>query len=233
VSPPDEQTRPAGDLGAWVRAMHAALRGDRDAEVRCGGCTACCQASQFVAIEPDETDSLAHIPRELLFPAPRRPRGHVLLGYDERGRCPMLGDGGCTIYAHRPRACRTYDCRIFPATGVEPDPASPVSGPARSWRFDPAGPESPAGSAAAQQALRAAAAFLVEHPEALPGPGGAPNPTAHAVLAVEAHEAFLQRDPGANGAALHRPTVEEVRVTLGSSRRRAARRLRRVDVEST
>ena len=27
--------------------------------------------------DPDETDTLAHIPRELLFPAPRMPRGHV------------------------------------------------------------------------------------------------------------------------------------------------------------
>ena len=27
----------------------------------------------------------------------------------------MLAEDGCSIYAHRPRACRTYDCRVFPA----------------------------------------------------------------------------------------------------------------------
>ena len=58
----------------------------------CGTCTACCTSSQFVHIGPDEVDTLAHIPAELLFPAPRMPKGHVLLGYDERGHCPMLID---------------------------------------------------------------------------------------------------------------------------------------------
>ena len=85
----------------------------------CNGCTACCTSSQFVHIGPDETDTLAHIPAELLFPAPLRPRGHVLMGYDERGHCPMLIDNRCSIYEHRPQTCRTYDCRVFPAAGVE------------------------------------------------------------------------------------------------------------------
>ena len=35
------------------------------------------------------------------------------MGYDERGHCPMLVDGDCSIYEHRPRTCRTYDCRVF------------------------------------------------------------------------------------------------------------------------
>jgi len=43
------------------------------------------------------------------------------MGYDERGHCPMLVDDRCSIYEHRPRACRTYDCRVFAATGIEPD----------------------------------------------------------------------------------------------------------------
>lgn len=60
--------------------MQAALRGEGEADVPCGSCTACCTASQFVHIEPDEADALAHIPRQLLFPAPRLPRGHVLMG---------------------------------------------------------------------------------------------------------------------------------------------------------
>src|SRR6476659_6305705 len=85
----DEHELPAGDFSAWVDEMQGALRGARDADVPCAGCTACCTASQFIHIEPDEADTLAHIPADLLFPAPRMPRGNVLLGYDERGRCPM------------------------------------------------------------------------------------------------------------------------------------------------
>src|SRR6476659_10784222 len=69
----------AGDFSTWLSGMQAALRGDEDADVPCGTCTACCTSSQFVHIEPDEADALAHIPAALLFPAPRLPKGHVLL----------------------------------------------------------------------------------------------------------------------------------------------------------
>ena len=92
----------AGDFSQWLTQMAAALRGERGSEVPCGDCTACCTASQFVHIAPNETDTLSHIPKELLFAAPRLPRGHKLLGYDDRGYCPMLIDGACSIYAHRP-----------------------------------------------------------------------------------------------------------------------------------
>ena len=115
------QPLPAGDFATWLREMQQALRGERSADVPCGDCTACCTASQFVHIGPDEADTIARIPAALLFPAPRMPRGHLLLGYDERGHCPMLVDGACSIYEHRPRTCRTYDCRIFAATGISPD----------------------------------------------------------------------------------------------------------------
>jgi hypothetical protein len=128
----------AGDFAAWLSAMQAALRGDADAAVPCGGCTACCTSSQFVPIGPDEIDTLAHIPKKLLFPAPRL-EGHYLLGYDERGHCPMLVDGHCSIYEHRPRTCRVYDCRIFAATGLDigADDATkdPIAERAGQWQF--------------------------------------------------------------------------------------------------
>jgi len=57
-------------LTEWLGAMRAALRGERTAMFPCDGCTACCTSSQFVHIGPEETDTLAHIPRELVFPAP-------------------------------------------------------------------------------------------------------------------------------------------------------------------
>jgi Fe-S-cluster containining protein len=129
-------TMSAFAFGEWLAALGPALRGDADSDVPCGTCIACCSSSQFVHIEPDELGALAHIPAELLFPAPRLPKGHVLMGYDERGRCPMLTDAGCSIYEHRPRTCRTYDCRVFPATGVFPDEPekSGIAERARAWQ---------------------------------------------------------------------------------------------------
>jgi Fe-S-cluster containining protein len=173
--------------------MQAALDGTGDADVPCGTCTACCAAAQFVHIAPDEVDALAHIPAELLFRAPRLPRGHVLMGYDEHGRCPMLGDGGCSIYAHRPRTCRTYDCRVFPAAGLEPEEEhkAAVARRARRWRFS-----LPHGAGAAELvAVRAAASFLAAHPDVLPERAAAGTATQLAVLAIEVHDAFLDRDP--------------------------------------
>jgi hypothetical protein len=132
----DEHDLPAGSFSAWRRAAVAAIEAGAASDVPCGTCTACCRSSQFVHVGPDEADALAHIPASLLFPAPGRPRGHLLLGYDERGRCPMLGDSGCTIYDHRPLACRVYDCRVFAAADVEPDDHQPaIAAQVRRWRF--------------------------------------------------------------------------------------------------
>ena len=44
-------------------------------------------------------------------------------------------DGRCSIYEHRPRTCRTYDCRIFPATGLARRRRRPRQG-----RHRPSGP---------------------------------------------------------------------------------------------
>src|SRR6185295_19764588 len=109
---------PAGDFSVWIDEMQGAIRRERSSDVPCNGCTACCTSSQFIHIGPDETDTLSRIPTGLLFPAPRMPQGHVLLGYDEQGHCPMLIDDTCSIYEHRPRTCRTYDCRVLAAAGV-------------------------------------------------------------------------------------------------------------------
>jgi Fe-S-cluster containining protein len=193
----------AGDVGAWLVEVQAAIAREQASDVPCGSCTGCCTSSQFVHIGPDETDTLAHVPRSLTFPAPGLPPGHVLLGYDERGHCPMLVDGACTIYAHRPRTCRTYDCRVFTATAIEPDEAKvEIRRRVDRWRFRVA----TAQDRAALDAIRAAAAFLRTNAPAhdarsVPVPG---NPTQLAVLAIEVHDVFLA---AADGAA---PTVEQV-----------------------
>ena len=205
----------AGDLSDWLASMGRALDGRADADVPCGDCTGCCTSSQFVPIGPDEADALAHIPRQLLFPAPRMPAGHVLMGYDEHGRCPMLVDGRCSIYAHRPRTCRTYDCRVFPATGVELDDGpggddagkAAIARRARRWRFT----HPTERDRVEHEALRAAARYVRERAEDLPDDAVPVTATQHAVLAVRIHGAFLQGDPD--------PGPEAVRVALGPRRR--------------
>jgi Fe-S-cluster containining protein len=183
----------AGPFPTWLLDMRAALRGDADARVPCGSCTACCTSSQFVHIAPDERATLARIPTELRFPAPGLPAGHVVLPYDERGHCPMLVDGACSIYDDRPRTCRTYDCRIFTAAGVEPDrddqPA--IADRVARWRFDLDTP----GARRRMQAVRAAAAYLRDHAGELPAGAAPVNRTQLAVLALEVHDLFLTPEP--------------------------------------
>lgn len=102
----DDGTLPAGSFSSWLSGMQRALRGAGASDVACGTCTACCTSSQFVHVGPDEAETLAGIPRALLFPAPGLPEGHLVMGYDEAGHCPMFRDGGCSIYEHRPRSPR-------------------------------------------------------------------------------------------------------------------------------
>jgi hypothetical protein len=208
---------PAGSFGAWLDGMEQVLAAGGESEVPCGGCTACCRSSQFIPVGPEETDALAHIPAELLFPAPRRPPGHMLLGYDERGHCPMLVDDRCTVYEHRPRACRTYDCRVLPAAGIELDDGvqPSVARRARRWRFDYPDEADEVHHAA----VRAAAAFVVEHRDQLPPAIVPANPIQRAVLAVWVRGAFLG-DDGSGRPVVVEPEPEAVRVELVARRAR-------------
>jgi len=212
-----DQPVPAGSFGTWLAGMDHVLTGNGESDVPCGGCTACCRSSQFIPIGPDEVVTLARIPAEVLFPAPRRPPGHMVLGYDERGHCPMLVDDRCTIYEHRPRTCRTYDCRVLPAAGVERDDVDerPVAKRARRWRFDY--PEE--GDEVRHAAVRAAAAFVREHPDQLPAAIVPANTTQRAILALWVRGAFVGED-GAGRPTLVEPAPEAVRVELGPRRGR-------------
>ncbi|MGO9872515.1 MAG: YkgJ family cysteine cluster protein [Acidimicrobiia bacterium] len=179
----------AGDFSSWMVEIQGAIRGDRSADVPCDGCTACCTSSQFIHIAPDETDTLSCIPGELLFAAPYLPPGHVLLGYDERGHCPMLIDNRCSIYEHRPRTCRTYDCRIYAACGIEldDDDKTLIRERTRRWRFDfPTQVDRDQ-----RDAVQAAAKFIDENPCTLPDGATSTNATQRAVLAIEMHETFF------------------------------------------
>ena len=200
---------PAGDFSTWLAEMQGALRGDQGSDVPCDGCTACCTSSQFIHVGPDETETLAHIPVALRFPAPGLPSGHVVLGYDERGCCPMLIDDQCSIYDHRPRTCRTYDCRIFPAAGLRLDDADKVliARRAERWRFS-----HPTQADHDQHAaVRTAATFLHDHADLLARAAGPTTTTTQlAVAAVEAHAAFLRRDEATNETVVIEPDPEVV-----------------------
>lgn len=206
---PDDRDLDAGAFGSWLGAIRGAIAGERASVVPCDGCTACCTSSQFVEIEPDETAARARIDPGLLFPAPGRP-GHDVLGYDERGHCPMLVNGRCSIYEDRPRACRTYDCRVFAATGIEPGAGKDaIADRVARWRFSFA-----ADSERVQhEASHAAARFLDEHAREL---GDVPaDPTQLAVLAVAVHDQFVAPD----GRALASPGAAAVRVAITRRRR--------------
>jgi hypothetical protein len=201
----------AGDFSAWLVRMSDAIRGKGSAEVPCGDCSACCTSSQFVHAGPDEADARAHIPAELLFPAPLQPCGHWLLGYSEQGHCPMLAGGRCSIYAHRPMTCRIYDCRIFAAAGVAVDEDKPlIARQVRRWQFSF---RSEAGRNQ-YDAVRAAAAFLREHPGHLPTEIAPTSATRLAVLALQIYNLFLGRDEATSRTQVVDPKPAAVRARL-------------------
>jgi len=173
----------------WLRRMRKALRSGEAVDVPCGDCRGCCTSSYFIHIDADEAATLAAVPDALKFAAPGRPAGSVVLGYDRRGHCPLFDGAGCSIYERRPRTCRTYDCRVFVATGLWVGAERPAidRGAAR-FRFD----LSHARDRADLAAVRAAARFLVEHAAALPAGFVPENPTQQAVVALKVYEVFRE-----------------------------------------
>ena len=170
----------AGEYSAWLGDFRRSLRERTDSAVPCGGCTACCRSSMFIHIRADETDTLAHIPPEVLFPAPNQPNGTLLMGHDQNGHCPMLIDDRCSIYEHRPRTCRTYDCRVYAASGVVPDKPA-IADRTRRWVFTYDSDE----VRAVHVTIRAAAEQLEERTEM--------NTSQRATLAVERPDLFVPR----------------------------------------
>ncbi len=195
---------PAGVFSTWLRRTRLAHIEDTGVDVPCGGCTACCTSSYFIHIRPDETQTLARIPAELLFAAPGMPAGHMVLGYDEHGRCPMLSAGRCSIYEDRPLTCRTYDCRVFAAAGIDADRPL-ITERARHWAFE----FRTKADRERRSAVRAAARFLRRHEECFRGGAQADNPAHVAVLAVKVHDVFFERGD-ALGRAGRVPTDDEI-----------------------
>ncbi len=187
-----ERELPAGDFSAWLQHARKALRDGSGTDVACGECVGCCSSSYFIEIEPTETQVLAQIPGELLVPAPGHPRGHVLMGHDARGCCPMLKQGRCSIYTHRPHTCRTYDCRIFTAAGIAAggDERAEINRRVRRWKFSYPTEQ----DRAEHRAVQAVTEFIRGHVECFPDARVPSDPGQLALVAIKVYELFL--DPG-------------------------------------
>lgn len=128
------EARHGGDPKALHDEMQAMIgavlvgRRPAPAKVPCNGCRECCYHGR-VDVHPDWGDDMTHLAVE------RDDAGDYWLQKAADGACVHLGEGGCTIYEHRPRSCRAYDCRIYSLCGVldhyDGDHKQPI------WVFQP------------------------------------------------------------------------------------------------
>jgi Fe-S-cluster containining protein len=199
----------AGEFSNWLRVTEAAMRpGEEATDVPCGSCRGCCRSSMFIHIGPEEVETIRRIPKGLLFPAPGFPRGHVLMGYRDRGQCPMLSDGECSIYEYRPQTCRDYDCRVFAATGLSVDEHNQpeIAHRVGEWSFS----YSEEGRAL-QAALRRAVSFLQGNRARFPE-GGLPGESGPvAAIAVRISKLFTTADTQVADATMVRRIVAVLR----------------------
>lgn len=173
--------RDAGRFSDWIVAMQDGLRTGVGSDVPCDGCVACCTSGQTIVVDADEVDARRYLPRHALVPIGD---GDHVLARDGAGRCVLLVDGACIAYDHRPQRCRTYDCRIFPATGLQPEDDKPaIVERAVTWRFRYESAEDRARQQAAHLAVLALRSVQVG--------GRVTSATQLAAAAVAAHEEFL------------------------------------------
>lgn len=187
--PSNQEPIPAGDFSTWLRRIRASMRGHGGMDVACGSCIGCCSAFYFIHIRPEEADTRRRIPPELLFPAPGHPEGHLLMGYDQAGHCPMLQNRQCTIYAHRPQTCRNYDCRVFAAADIAAggQDKTAINERVARWAFS----YPTLRDRAEHAAVKIAARFIREQGAHFPGGRGPDNPNQIALLALKAYTVFL------------------------------------------
>jgi len=180
----------AGSFSEWLRAMRAALAGNSGMDVACGDCVGCCTSSYFIKVRAHEREAIERIGAENLRPVPGSNNGNMLMGFEPSGHCFMFTNGGCSIYQHRPETCRTYDCRVFTAAGMNAGPdKSVINERIASWRFDYPTPR----DTEEHRAVTAAANFIRQHPLRFPGGHVPSRPSEIAVLAVKSYQVFLDK----------------------------------------
>jgi Fe-S-cluster containining protein len=178
-------------FASWLNDFTGTLKGKNNGYVPCGDCVGCCTSAYFIHLKPTDKNSIKHIPRELMFPAPGLPKGNYLLGYDENGYCPMFKKGRCSIYKYRPETCRQYDCRVYPATGIFPDDKkSQIYEKAKGWKFD----ISSSNDIKAFEAVQRASKFITKYRELFPKKFFPRNAPQLAVLAIRIHLELMKID---------------------------------------
>lgn len=210
VAPPSAETVSidAGNFSSWLADARSALIDGRGSDVDCGGCVGCCSSSYFIHIRPDESLALARLPGELLAPAPGMACGDQVLGYDEKGRCPMLCATGCSIYDERPRTCRAYDCRLFAAAGIAAggvDKAA-INQRLRRWKFS----YPTARDRQEQRAVKAVVTFVEKHAGDFPGGRVPTNPSQLAVLAIKAYAVFMSEHDASEATSSNSEVAQAV-----------------------
>ena len=164
------------------------MRGLGEGSVPCGECVGCCTSSKFIHIRPTDRKAVDSIPKELMFQAPGLPDGHYLLGYDEKGYCPMFKKNKCSIYDSRPETCRQYDCRALAASGLKiDDETKEITDRVNSWEFG----YSSVHDSELSNAVKLAVKFISENRNIFPD-GFVPLLKGQiAVMAVRVHHIFI------------------------------------------
>lgn len=126
----------AGPFSEWLELTQNAILTGCEVDVPCRDCSACCKSGFNIAVSKKEKEIMERVPKSLLLEFPGVPDIYYLEP-DLQGRCHLLEKKLCSIYEDRPWSCRTYDCRIYTATGILPDEKaqSPVNQRIRSWKF--------------------------------------------------------------------------------------------------
>jgi hypothetical protein len=120
----------------WLAEMGASVASGKPMSVPCNGCRNCCWF-HHVPVERDENpENLPYLDTVM------QEDSSMILRKRDDGACVHLGEQGCTVYEHRPAACRTYDCRYMSLIGIShpyDDNHSPPT-----WLFDVSTDESKA-----------------------------------------------------------------------------------------
>jgi uncharacterized protein len=178
----------AGDFDTWLERFSASLHSGIDNAVPCGDCRGCCTSGHFISVGAEEREALAAIPAKFHVRAPGLPLESRIVGFDADGSCPMLRAGDCSIYQHRPKACRKFDCRVLAAADLleEGRWSERINSRVRAWKFT----YRSAQSEQRHRAIAAAASFITSNASLFPGGRIPRRPLDIAALAVKVHEIF-------------------------------------------
>jgi len=126
----------ASPFSARLEMTKIDIKSDIGVSVHCGSCSACCTSGFYIAVSKNKVKTLDRIAEDLLKTIPRIPE-LFYIGFNKKGHCHLLIENHCSIYDFRPDSCRTFECRIYSATGIklDKDEISPINLPIKEWKF--------------------------------------------------------------------------------------------------